>query len=606
MKYIKSRNKFLSEAKIKDVVLKKQAQAIRSEWGAKFLDYEEITPTENIKQGRWKLSEEDKTKALNAFFSTNRQTDVKEAQNVFAGLPDKFAEIISLSLADLDKLDPKGNKGLERAKEVLQEFDIKNPSIDEMVAIFEPVFRKLDPATAAAEEILFHVVDGRQVPVMGEDGRPQRVPKEVGKPVFSKNLVNIHSMVADFNKYYSAGLDENLFYEKNIASIVNLAKDDVNSEFKTSFRIFGKDMYLNITHNPKDILNMSISKYYSSCQHLYTGMYKKQVIGNVFDPNSIPAFLEFDTPIYNGEDLISERMPLARMIIRNIEGFDTSGKPVIFFDRAYPDRMKDGSYGDVFGEIVEKYSGNIKTKENIGTYTYTPDIDPEDLKGISDPYMDRMQLLKKKYIGVNTKKLYLKSTDENGMLIDWSKVKVAPGAKISELIIETPNLPENLLDLKLDLDWIKFRAIDIKNLAEFKNISFEAIAFDKCKFTGETLKEILKGKNSIKRLQLLACDVDGLSLSGMEFDELQLVYTLDGPLKPALENAKFKKLVVSGDLMQVPGNKEYLNYLKQNIAKDEEGKTIRDESGKAVKINDVAPAIEITGINLSKKRSDKK
>jgi hypothetical protein len=33
-------------------------------WGEKYLDYDEVTPTNKIIQGKWKLSEEDKYKAL--------------------------------------------------------------------------------------------------------------------------------------------------------------------------------------------------------------------------------------------------------------------------------------------------------------------------------------------------------------------------------------------------------------------------------------------------------------------------------------------------------------------------------------------------------------
>jgi hypothetical protein len=42
-------------------------------------------------------------------------------------------------------------------------------------------------------------------------------------------------------------------------------------EYELDFEIFNRDIYLSISHNPKDILNMSISKFYSSCQHLYSG-----------------------------------------------------------------------------------------------------------------------------------------------------------------------------------------------------------------------------------------------------------------------------------------------------------------------------------------------
>jgi hypothetical protein len=555
MKWIKSRSRFINEAKIGDVINAEQASRVKEKWGAKFLDYEEVEPTDKIKQGRWKLSEEDKNEVLNAFFSSGRtKVDIAEVQKSFSSIPDKFVEIMNLSLGNIASINA-NNKGLERAKEVLQEFDIKNPSIDEMVAIFEPVFRKLSNETSK-NEMIQKDEDGR--PVMGEDGRPIKVAKEIGYPVFEKNFINLFSFAQNYNTYYPENqVDVTIFDNTSLANITNLAKEDINSDYKTSFKIFGRDIYLSISHNPKDILNMSISKFYTSCQHLYSGMYSTQVLSNVFDPNSIPAFLVFDTPIYNGDKMISEQLPLSRMIIRNIEGFDNKAETEIFFDRAYPDRMKEGLYGDVFGEIVTKYTG-MKQTENVSrrTYTYTPDIAAQDIEDVATPYMDRMELKKEKYIGVNTKKLYLNST------YDWSKVKVAPNAKIKELIIENPDLPSNLLEIDLDLEWIKFKFINIADLSGFNNLKSDSIAFDKCKITNDSVREFCTGKQ-IKRLQLTSCDIDDLDLSGLSIDELQLLYTIDNSIESALGDAKFNKLVVSGDLMSNKENKDFLAALKR-------------------------------------------
>ena len=60
MKYIKDRQKFLNEAKLRDVIFQRQAKEVSRIWGEKFLDYEEVTATDKITQGKWKLSEEDK------------------------------------------------------------------------------------------------------------------------------------------------------------------------------------------------------------------------------------------------------------------------------------------------------------------------------------------------------------------------------------------------------------------------------------------------------------------------------------------------------------------------------------------------------------------
>ena len=562
MKWIKSRSRFVNEAKVGDVINREQIRRVKEKWGAKFLDYDEVEPTDKIKQGKWKLTEEDKNKVLSAFFSSGNSTvNIAEVQKTFSTLPDKFAEIVNLSLSNIASINA-NTKGLERAKEVLQEFDIKNPSIDEMVAIFEPVFRKLSNETGRAEMIQ---KDDSGRPIMGEDNRPIKIAKEIGEPVFEKNLINILSFVESYNTYYPEHkVDSELFEDRSLSNIVNLAKDDINSEYKTSFKIFGRDIYLKISHNPKDILNMSISKFYTSCQHLYTGMYSGKVLGNVFDPNSIPAFLIFDTPIYNGDEMISEQLPLSRMIIRNIESFDGKGETKLLFDRAYPDRMKDGNWGDVFSEIVTKYTGMEAMENPYGaTYLYTPDIAAQDEEDIDAPYMDQNKdLVKGKYIGVNTKKLYLSST------YDWSKVKVAPNAKIKELIIENPELPENLLDIKLDLEWVKFKFIDIADLSGFNNLKSDSIAFDKCKITNDSVRDFCADRQ-IKRLQLTSCDIDDLDLSGLNVDEIQLLYTVDDSLQSALGDAKFNKLVVSGDLMANKENKEFLNGLKRNGIKIE-------------------------------------
>jgi len=562
MKWIKSRSKFISEAKVRELINPEQARAVAQKWGAKFLDYEEVVPTENIVQGKWKLSEEEKNKVLSAFFSSgSNKVDIKEVQSLFHSLPEKFSEVLSLSLAEIDKV-PANTKGIERAKEVLKEFEIKNPSIDEMVAIYEPVFRKLSNETSK-DEMIQKDESGR--PVMGEDGRPMKVAKEIGAPVFERNLVNIHSFVQSFNSFYPEHkVDEEIFQDRNLANVINLAKEDINSEYKTSFKIFGRDIYLKISHNPKDILNMSISKFYSSCQHLYTGMYRVQLLGNIFDPNSIPAFLVFDTPIYNGDEMISEQLPLSRMIIRNMESFDKKEKPELVFDRAYPDRMKDGNWGDVFGEIVTKYTGMVPTSKFANaTYLYMPDIAAQDEEDIDQPYMDQGRSLQKvKYIGVNTKKLYLSQA------YDWSKVKIAPNASIKELIIENPELPENMLDINLSLEWIKFRFIDIADLSGFKNMKSDSIAFDKCKVSNDSIKAFCADKQ-ISRLQLTSCDIDDLDLSGLNVDELQIIYTIDSDIKAALGDAKFKSLVVSGDLMANKENKEFLNELKRKGIKIE-------------------------------------
>jgi hypothetical protein len=549
MKYIKDREKFLNEAKLRDVIFQRQAKEVSRIWGEKFLDYEEVTATDKITQGKWKLSEEDKNKVLGRFFDA----DMQVVASIFSNLPDKFADVLADSI-NIELIRD------EKFKVIAKDLNIKNPSIDQIVIIFDAIFRKISVSETMATEVIQKDENGR--PVKDEAGNMIKTTKEKGALVFTNNLTNINSFVDDFNRCFPEDKVGVNFEERNIQRLRSAASLDENRDYKVDFKIFDKDVYLSITHNPKDILNMSISKFYASCQHLYSGGYREQVLGNVFDPNSIPAFLTFETPIYWDNEKISDQLPLSRMVIRNIETFDAQSEAKIFFDRAYPDRMKD-----VFGDIVERYSGMKETVEDRSnvTYIFTPDIDTEDK--VRDPYMDRLGIERKPYIGVNTKTLYLNRKH------DWSNVKIAPDAKIKELIIETTDIPEDLTKISLNPDWVKFKYLTINTLSNFDKIKTDSIAFDKCKLDTSVLDEMNKVNPNIKKLQIVSCDLTGsLGFSQFEnLEELHIVYTLDTieELKDLTENLKIKKLVLSGDLIKDKESKIQVNQLRQRGIKIE-------------------------------------
>ena len=543
MKWIKNRQQWLNEAKIRDVILPRQVKEVSSYWGEKYLDYEEIEATTKIKQGKWKIEEEDRLDVLSAFFDC----DMKFITNLFSNLPDKFNTILSESI-NLELLRS------EEQKQVLSGFNIQSPTVDQMVFIFSSVFRKLDINQTRTSEMIKK--DDNGLPMRDERGEMIRIKKNVGDPVFTNNLVNINTFVDDYNRCYPDEKIEVDFQNRELNSLINLASDVQNRDYKFEFNIFGKDLYLEINHNPKDILNMSISKFYASCQHLYTGGVRNRLLGNVFDPNSIPAFLVFDSPIMWGEDKLSDKLPLSRMMIRNIEGFDESETPRIFFDRAYPDRMKD-----IFETLVEKYSDNKENATGDDTYVFTPDIDEDN--ELEQPYMDRLGLRRGKMIGVNTKTLYLSQT------YDWSKVNISPNAKIKELIIETTDIPENLLKINLSLEWVKFKNLKIKTLNGFENIKTDSISFDKCKFDSSLFESISSINPDIKKLQLVSCDVDNLQISSLtNLEELHLIFTIDSleDVREILLNGNIKKLVISGDLAT---NKPLISELKKKGIKIE-------------------------------------
>jgi hypothetical protein len=101
-----------------------------------------VTPTNKIIQGKWKLSEEDKYKALGAFSNC----DIKELLDLFTTLPKPFIHILNKSI-DTSILVDKFSK-------ILSSFDIQSPSLDQIVVLYESVFRKLSIADSIADSII--------------------------------------------------------------------------------------------------------------------------------------------------------------------------------------------------------------------------------------------------------------------------------------------------------------------------------------------------------------------------------------------------------------------------------------------------------------------
>lgn len=542
MKWIKNRNLFL-EAKLRDVILPRQAKEVTRKWGEKYLDYEEVTPTDKIIQGSWKLSEEDKNDVLGVFC----HTDMSQLFTLFSSLPEQFGNVLNQSInTDLFRED---KATYER---IFDGFDIRKPKLDQILAIFSSVFRKLSIPDTMATSVISKDESNR--PIRDEQGNMIRVEKKAGDLAFSNNLININSFIVDYNDLVDKCIDanvegwsesdkmasSNLFSEnRNLGSFINFAATNENTQYKLDFEIFNKDIFLKISHNPKDILNMSISKFYSSCQHLYSGGHSRQVLSNVFDPNSIPAFLIFETPIFWEGEKISEHLPLSRIIIRNLESFEENAPTKLYFDKSYPDRMQNK-----FEEIITKYSQNVSTGQRGDRYLYTPDIDFDD--ALDSPYQDKLSLTQGKMIGKNIKTLYL------SQIGNWKNVRVDPNARIKELIIETTEIPDSLLTLNITLDWIKFKFIEIHTLKDFDNIKTTNIAFDKCRFSNDVLQDINKSNPNITKLQIISCDnVGSFDFSTFKaLEELQVLYTLDSAedLKSIVSD-NLKKLIISGDLV---------------------------------------------------------
>lgn len=560
--FIHTREYFLNEAKLREVLLPVHKKKVASQWGAEFLDMEEVEPTPNIIQGEWLLSEEDKLECFQRFFSVK---DLSSVFGLFSKLPEDFVELFHLTFDSTKVRSP-----LVHPK-TFEKFDIHRPTFEQMSALFEKLFRKISVNDTLSDEVV--VKDERGRPVMGEDGKPVRKNKEKGELVISDNYVNFVNLLDDYMRIKGLNpVTEEMLGSfaggdiANIRKVLMEGKHEKSIEskmngYRVDFDVFNKDLYLYIKHDPSTILNMSLSSFFSSCTHLYHGDSMDTVLSNVFDTNSVPAFLLFKTPIHDKNNtLLSSHLPLCRRIIRNIENEDD--KTVLYFDKSYPNAMSD-----VMGDMIEKYSGNIETESYLTQdYVFAPDLPDRLIYELPEPYMDTVSGIKKKpIIGKNTKTLYLNN------IYEWDRVRIPKDNNLDTVIIETTVLPTNFTDLGLSLTNLRIRTLfvdDVKSL----NVSPERVIFEKCILDTGVLSEcvVLLG---VKSIHLESCDLSKTDISelrGVELDELGLIYTMDDPsdLRGLIQGINFHKLVLSGDIMNET-NKVLIKELRDNGKKVE-------------------------------------
>jgi len=192
---------------------------------------------------------------------------------------------------------------------------------------------------------------------------------DIDNPIFSNNKSNLFTFVKSFNKafpQYQIKLDEFL----NDRIFVGLREPIMN--FNENVKDLNKaKLYLYITDKPADVLRMSVSNFYTSCQNMYTGLAKEQLLSNVFDENSKLSYLIFDTPYVDNQGNKHPFTPIARTIIRVGENNK------IMFDVTYPEEMENSFY-----KIIEKYT-QLKDEGNVSdTYNYKA-------IGLPYPYMDK-------------------------------------------------------------------------------------------------------------------------------------------------------------------------------------------------------------------------
>jgi hypothetical protein len=191
-------------------------------------------------------------------------------------------------------------------------------------------------------------------------------------PIFSNNKSNIFTFIKSFNTafpQYAIDLNEIM----NDRVFQGLREPIMNFEENVNDLVNSK-LYLYITDKPADILRMSVSNFYTSCQNLYTGAANEQLLSNVFDENSKIAYLIFDSPYVDNQGNKHPFSPIARTIIRVGENNK------IMFDQTYPNSMENEFY-----KIIEKYTQLKNQGQQRSVYPYKN-------IGLPAPYMDRYSL----------------------------------------------------------------------------------------------------------------------------------------------------------------------------------------------------------------------
>ncbi len=329
------------------------------------LDTDVPKKTDNITDGLWKLSEEDKDKAIQLMFNINISS-VENSLKEFKP-SERFLDIVKQSYIHDN------------------EINIIKPTIKDIKMLYGNNFRMLSISETKGDRKVIRDKSGIPLRKDGELSYEDKLP---GEPVFTDNKSNINSLFMGYHNCYGGDISNPYILEafKNIYSRIN---DITRNNFDID--ILGKfDLELYISSKAEDMLNMSLSAFYDSCQNMYNGGYRHQLPSNVFDKNCKICFLRFNTPFIDIGNNIIPFTPFSRCLIRNIKG-------KLYFESAYP-KMYD--MNEFHHGMIEKYT-SMKNTYKGDRYFY------KNTKGLATPYMDTLGIEEIKSAFNDTKAILL-------------------------------------------------------------------------------------------------------------------------------------------------------------------------------------------------------
>jgi len=545
---LKNYNRFIES--IRDELTPYQRRVVTSKWGNEYLNAETPDKNKKIPEGTWEISDEDAITVLNNYF----KLDLSFVKEYIGSLDDNFIKVLKKSIIN---------------KNIKDKFDLNTLNLITIKSIFSNTFRLLNPKETEQDRKILRGSNDK--PILDDDNKPQYVIKEKGEPVFTKNISNINTFIDSYNKSYPDNKIENKFTKDDFATLASFYQEGVKN-----FSIINNDkMYLTITSNPSDTLNMSASPFFTSCQDIYrdTG-YEKDAISNVFDINTKVAFIFYKKPYYVNDKKVSDKTFICRTLVRDIKKEDK-----FYVDQAYPHRMQE-----ILESLLYKYSGIVAIdydESDDVKYDYEPDINYYSDRKYT-PYLDTLNssdVNKKVVIGKNTHTINL--TGRLVMEINGGECRILDDNNVTKVNIDVYDFLndnkslkpiENILNKFKKLNTIQFSDYTFDYEISVSDMTYnKRLCLNKFEFKDNLFWDDLLSNNNINMFELISCD-DKVNNNKMpdisklkNLVEVGMLYTYRYLSPSLLELPKLKYLTISRNIIKY--NKDMLNELKKKGVK---------------------------------------
>jgi hypothetical protein len=185
------------------------------------------------------------------------------------------------------------------------------------------------------------------------------------KIIFSNNKTTLSKFTASFdamlNKLFDTlQIDKNrreelhkvfdiyFRYDFNADSIMQGTRDAILNLVGNS-KVLKSPLYFIISDKAHAKLNIAVSKFYTSCQNLYTGSYRGQLLDTVLDKNTKVGYFVINEKFTDNKGIRHTYTPVIRVLLRN----NKEGK--VFLDDFYPSSINNTKLEADLVNFIKKY-----------------------------------------------------------------------------------------------------------------------------------------------------------------------------------------------------------------------------------------------------------